>query len=314
VKKAVEDVGVARQTFDRQRLGLLLRAHRERAGLSQREVAEAIGKARSRVVQIEEGVGTPTVADLDRLLDLYGVPATERDDIGQIGARARKRQKRRPAPLAAAIPDSHQRLADIEVAASEISSFEPGVIPSQLQTPDYVRAVFDEANGVFWDLDENALNERVAFRLERQERLWRSAELTCLRYVISEESVRADLGNPGMMAAQLKHLCQLVDSESRLKVRVLPTGAPGNPARGSGLVLFDFGDRAPAVGVGPVLLSPSPRYTAPQDVAILRRTFDRVWNIALNESDSRNMVLLTAEKYERQSRHRLVHGESQFGG
>jgi len=90
-------VAQARQTFERRQLGLTMRRLRDAAGKTQSVAAEAIGKARSRVVQLEDGTATATEADLTTLLDLYGVTnATERTTVIDLGAQTRKRERRGP--------------------------------------------------------------------------------------------------------------------------------------------------------------------------------------------------------------------------
>lgn len=55
--------------------GLLLRAARKNAGLSQRELARRAGTAQSVVARIERGRTSPTISTLSKLLAAAGVAA-----------------------------------------------------------------------------------------------------------------------------------------------------------------------------------------------------------------------------------------------
>lgn len=56
-------------------LGRILRRHRERAGLSQEELAEAAGLHRTYVGLIERGVRSPTVVKVVGMCQALGVPS-----------------------------------------------------------------------------------------------------------------------------------------------------------------------------------------------------------------------------------------------
>src|SRR6266498_1136287 len=110
-------MGKARQTFERRQLGLTLRRLREQAGASQQAAAERVGKARSQLVELEDGRGTLAPDVLAKLLDFYGVSEDERQTAVELGALARARQKRRA--YTDLLPGSFQRFADLEAGATE---------------------------------------------------------------------------------------------------------------------------------------------------------------------------------------------------
>lgn len=51
-----------------------LKAARVNAGLTQKQVMDATGYARSTLISWEKGKTSPRIKDLDRLCKLYGIP------------------------------------------------------------------------------------------------------------------------------------------------------------------------------------------------------------------------------------------------
>jgi transcriptional regulator with XRE-family HTH domain len=287
-------VGQARPTLERRQLGLTLRRLREVAGKPQQDVADLLGKARSRIVQLEDGTATVSQEDLGRLLDYYSVTGTERLTVLELGAQARKRQKRRP--YVDQLPDAFRRFADLEASASEINWFETGRIPGALQSRSYMRALFAEGEGVWWEHTDPEGEERLAFREERQRRLFDTDDQRTLRFVLTEDALRANMGSPEVMAEQLRHLLALLDRHRDLTVRVLRNDTYGNPARGESLWIFSFGDRGAPVGYSEVVLGPALLFDDEGDTTKLFRAFYRVWELALSRDESRLLIEKTREE------------------
>lgn len=281
-------MGQARQTFERRQLGLTLRRLRDQAGEPQQVAAEAIGKSRTRIVQLEEGIGTASREMLEALLDCYGVTGEERTTVLELGAVARKRQKRRV--YVDQLPDAYQRFADLEANASEINWYETGIIPGLLQSPSYLRAIFADGSGVWWDPSSAEVEDRINYRIERQNRVLGSSGERLLRFVITEDALRANMGSPEIMREQLRHILTLLDEHPDLTVRVLPNNVSGNPARGAGLLIFGFGGRGQPVAYSPSVIGPSPYYHEEADVTAVLRGFYRIWELAVARAESRLLI------------------------
>ncbi|MEV6235047.1 helix-turn-helix transcriptional regulator [Saccharopolyspora shandongensis] len=279
----------ARQTLERRQLGLALRRIREESGKTQQAAAEAIGRVRSRIVELEDGKGTLSREDLVGLLDFYGISGDERETVLALGAQARKRQRGRT--YTDLLPGAFQRFADLEASATEISSYESGVLPGLLQSPGYVRAVIEECDGVWWDATTDAeLEQRIAFRLERQERSLSPAEPRSFRFVLTEDSLRAVVGSPEVMREQLQHLAAAIDTRDDLVVQVLEQDASRNPARGGGFTVFGFGDKGSPVGFSSTVFSPSTYHSNEADTTIMLRAFREIQSLALDRDRSRRLV------------------------
>jgi transcriptional regulator with XRE-family HTH domain len=282
----------AQRTFERRQLGLAIKRLRAQVGVSQQVVADAINRSRSRIVEVEEGTGSLSVEDLANLLDYFQVSGDERETMVALGVQARRRRRRQP--YVDALPNSYQRFADLEASASRIDIIEPGLIPGLLQTQDYMRAIIEEGDGILWAAQDTVREDRIAFRMDRQAAFFALAQPPELRIVLTEESLRADLGQPDIMRPQLEHIIGL--SRPGLAVRAVRHNVRGNPLRGRALVLFGFEDRVPVVGYSEAVLGPSSYYDDEAHTAALGRAFDRVWGLALTESDTKRFVRKVLEE------------------
>lgn len=278
----------ARQTFERRQLGLTLRRLREAAGKSQQAAAERIGKARSQLVELEDGRGTVASDVLEKLLDFYGVTGDERETVLELGALARARQKRRA--YTDLLPGSFQRFADLEASATEINCYEFGIIPGLLQSLAYVRATIDDGDGVWWQPSNAELQERISFRLDRQEKTLGSPEPKTLRFVITQDALTGAVGGRDVMREQRRHMLKLLESNDNLTVQVLRAETYGNPARGGGMTILGFGDKGTPIGFTPAVFGPSTYFDQDADTAALLRGFRRVQELALDPADSARLI------------------------
>jgi transcriptional regulator with XRE-family HTH domain len=287
-------VGVARPTFERRQLGLTLRRLRDQAGKPQQAAADLLKKTRTRIVQLEDGTATISIEELVKLLDCYGVSGAERKTVMELGVQARRRQKRRV--HVDHLPDAYQRFADLEASANEINWFETGIIPGLLQSPSYMRAVFAECEGVWWEADDDQGRDRLAYRIERQARLFESDMRRILRFVVTEDSLHANMGSPGVMKEQSNHILSLIDAHPDLTVRVLRNDTYPNPARGGGLWIFGFGERGTPVAYSPAIGGPSAYYDDEADTSRMLQAFYRIWELSLSRRESRRMIESSAKE------------------
>ncbi|GGM83581.1 transcriptional regulator [Longimycelium tulufanense] len=281
-------MGQARQTMERRQLGLTLQRLRDQAAKSQQEAADAIGKVRSRIVQLENGTGTVSPDDLDCLLDFYGVTGAERETVLALGMEARKRQKRRT--YTDFLPGAFQRLADLEDAAREIWSYDVRIIPGPLQSPNYVRETIESGDGIWWSASEGERESRQAFRLERQRRILQADPPKKLHFILTEDALLTNDRNAGVMREQLTHLVDLVEHHPNLTIQVLELGVAGNPAPNGALLVLEFGSSAPRVGVAPVVYGPSTYFYGEADTTALLRAFQKISELAMGPADSARFI------------------------
>jgi hypothetical protein len=247
-----------------------------------------MGKARSRMAELEDGKTTLSAEELGRLLDFYDVTGDERRTVLELGALTRTRQKKRAHPDL--LPGSFERFADLEASATEISCYEPAIVPGLLQSPGYFRAELMDADGVWWTSSIAEMHERSTFREERQARIFDSDEPRSLRFVVTEAALRGAVGSPEVMREQRRHILKLLESNKNLTVRILRAGTYGSPARVAGLTIFGFGERGAPVGFASVVYGPSTYFDSEADTAAMLRAFKRLEELALSPEESARLI------------------------
>lgn len=175
-------------------LGRQLKFLRERAGLSQKELAALVHCGEDLVSAIERGVRTPQVEFLalaDRALNTGGVLSAAADDVREALKRARLRH-----------PGWFRDFARTEAEAVALHDYNNQVIPGLLQTEEYARAVFTHRRPL---LDEQTIEKRVADRMARQQIFERWPAPT-LSFVVEEAALQRPIGGREVHRAQLQRL------------------------------------------------------------------------------------------------------------
>src|SRR5579862_6518067 len=206
----------ASQTIGRRRLAAELRRLRERAGLTGDQVAERLGWSGSKISRIEtHRIGVKS-ADLSKLLDLYGVGTSRRDEL-----KALARESGQAGGLDSAIAGLPADIADYfyaEEEAQSIWNWDPLVIPGLLQTEEYARAILAGYQAMF-RLPPGDAERRISLRQMRQTLLTRDPPLQ-LAVVIDESVLHRKFGGNAVMRPQLLRLAE-VSELPNVEVRVL---------------------------------------------------------------------------------------------
>lgn len=153
--------------------GLEIRTYRNGAGLSQGQLADALGCTGQWVGAVELADKAPSEAfaqDLDTYFQTNGSFHRLWKTI--------KRANQRTAP-----PSWFRPWISIERKAKVLRSWQPLVIPGLLQTPAYARAILRSRPGI----TEEQLEKQVTARIERQQLL--AADNPPLLWAILDESV-----------------------------------------------------------------------------------------------------------------------------
>ncbi|MBM9509040.1 helix-turn-helix domain-containing protein [Actinacidiphila acididurans] len=217
--------------FQRERLRDRLKKARDAAGLTQREVAEALEWSPSKVVRIENGSVGVSITDARVLLSHYAV--TDSGQVQEILDMARSaRQPPWWAPYRGVAASEFLTYLAYETSAAAVRNFQSSLVPGLLQTEDYARIVFGEVETA--ERAEALLN----LRLERQDRLLQpdGPELT---FILDEATVRREVGGKRVMENQLKRLL-VVNELPNVKVMIAPFSAGIYAQFRSPYVLFEF--------------------------------------------------------------------------
>ena len=136
--------------------GAELRYHRERAGLSQTDLAALVNVSHDVISKIETGE-RPPAKDFPERLD--AVPELDsRGGLERLWGNLRKGLRHR------AVPGWFQPWAHIEAVATILRTYQPLLVPGLFQTEDYARAILAARPGSKHD----DLDDEVAARIGRQ--------------------------------------------------------------------------------------------------------------------------------------------------
>jgi len=267
------------------------------------EVAEVLGCSASKVSRLETGKGVPKASDVRQLIRLYGAPAEdERDTLLQL-VRDSRAEGWWTTYIDGVQPerfflDAAERYLALETDAVALRSFDFGTLHGLLQTPDYTRAVL---SAQLPHHSAQQIEQLVELRLRRQERLHADDPLR-FTAVVDESVLLRVVGDPGVMAAQLRHLVDLVDSP-HVVVRVLPfTAGPRRSHHGHFMLLEipdDLGSDVVYIeghAGGKFLESES-------DVDLYRDVFDDALARSLDAGASREAVRRSATHFAPPGRH-----------
>jgi transcriptional regulator with XRE-family HTH domain len=228
-------VPVTGQRVVRRALGRRLTRLRLATGKSRREVAEAkLGISEPTLHRIETGKVPVTVANVRALCWLYGADESIADALSELALGTSQEEWWDANPV---IPDWFKLYVGLEASASQICTYEGEVVPGELQTEHYARAVY----GSEQSLDDEATGRHVKLRLQRQATLAARRPRPRLRTVLGEGVLTRLVGGPEVLKAQIEHLRQLGRQES-VEIMVLPWSTGAHAAMAGAFRIMDFED------------------------------------------------------------------------
>jgi transcriptional regulator with XRE-family HTH domain len=275
-------------------LGRELRDLREAAGLTAAEVAAEFGWAESTITRKETGSIRIKDADLERLLERYGVDQVQRTRLRELArVKSPSPTRRTDAHASGALPEVVEDYVQLEGEATHISIYAAIVVPGLLQTPEYANAIFKATPVPEADL----IGPRMDVRMARQGALARHPAQ--LDVILDEAVLLRPVGGPEVMRAQALRLVEM--SERRhITVRVLPMSVGAHPAVTGQFVLLGFADGArPPVVFADGLTGGVLRENT-EVVQRYRACFDALSGLALSEQDSLTLVHDTAKRFRAQ--------------
>ncbi|WP_240803236.1 helix-turn-helix transcriptional regulator [Streptomyces sp. A1499] len=251
-------------------VGALLAVHREAAGYTQRALAERLLISEELIASIEQG-RRPLKMDLAvQLDDFLGTNRTLQTAVEHM-------------PEVDLVPRWAEEYLDCEREAIAISSYENQVLPGQLQTEEYARAVFRSRVPVF---DEDEIEQFVATRIERQEILHRKVPPTT-SFVIWEAVLHDHLGGRRVFFEQLRRLRVYAELPG-LAMQVMPFGRTAHAALDGPFVLLETPEHQRLAYTetqrGSQLIAD------PDEVAILTQKCAMLRTQALNPEDTRDLL------------------------
>jgi hypothetical protein len=183
------------------------------------------------------GKGGVTESDINRLVGVCRFPASEADALLELFLATQERgllQLRNPQT-----PNRLRTLVEHEMLASEIIRWSMNLIPGQLQTPDYHRALIEASPNV----PSEEVDDRVAARASHQHNLL--ALRRDMTFYVHEDALHLKAG-PELMSDQLHHLVDL-SVRPYITIRVVPSSIGAYPGQGGPFTFLKFDRFEPLV-------------------------------------------------------------------
>ncbi len=198
--------------------GAELKRLRERADMTQSDVAEQTIYALSTVSAYETGTRIPSADFAKRADKLFGTEGQTEDDEGDLT------RLQHLVEQVSVRPWFRDRV-EVERKATEIREYDSYQIPGLLQTEDYARAVISAGRP---RMSEEEIERAVAVRMTRQQILERSIDLPAdqdntpgLWTIIDEAALHRVVGSPDIMRTQREHLLEMAQRPN-ITIQVIP--------------------------------------------------------------------------------------------
>jgi transcriptional regulator with XRE-family HTH domain len=286
----------AGSTVPRRQLGRYLRDLRNGVGLTVRAASKQLERSEPTMWRIENGLVSVRSIEVEMMCRLYGAS----DEMTKALMSLAKETKARGwwQTYGDVVPEWFDLFVGLEAAATKMAEYEDSLIPGLFQTEGYARTIIEADHP---DEDDTEITRRVQLRIARQSILRRPIDPPVLRVALRESVIQCPVGDRSVMADQLDRLVE-VSGLPNISLRVAPTATGYHPGilTGSFTVL-----RFPLNGGG--LESEPPTiyqemYTGalyldkPQEVTRYDQAFEAIWETALDEGASGDLIRQAAEE------------------
>lgn len=197
-------------------LAVELRRLREVKNIRREHAAQAIMGSVQAIGHIETGRFLPKPLELDKLLELYGVP--EQSAFFQDLRTRAKRGRDWWVHFGEAVRPDFDLFLGLESSAVRVETFDAIVLPGLFQTAAYAEAV---VRGLSPEKSDAEVAEWVQLRMARQPRFLGVSEAPPVHAVIAEAALRLEVGGSGVMREQLVRLIGL-RRHPNVQLQVLP--------------------------------------------------------------------------------------------
>ncbi|WP_269855793.1 helix-turn-helix domain-containing protein [Streptomyces sp. RPT161] len=267
---------VEARRVNRSELGTALRTLREASGLEAKTVARSAAMSRSKLSKIETGNMAPSVVDVEQILTALGVSESVRSEYMAAARAAATEAVAWRLYRRLGFHRKQQQIQALESRTSLLRLFQPSLVPGLLQTPEYVRAVWNRKG-----LEKDQLSRVIGARLARQSVLYDTSKT--FRFIITEPVLRWRIVPPAVLALQLDRLIA-VSRLSNIDIRVVPLSTPQNDFPAHSFVIRD--NRLVTVET----VHAEVVVTDPRDIALYVKKFEGFEQIAVAGQDVRAMV------------------------
>jgi hypothetical protein len=263
-------------------------------------VARHLGWSLSKMQRIEAGDVTISGTDLRALLDLYGGFSIEEIEELVEDARISRRQRWWTKPeYREHLTPAVLKLMGFESEAAEIRTYQPGLVPGVLQTPEAAESILS-----FWNDSLSPEKRRVRHDvrvLRRREVIDRDDPPRY--YLVMDESVLLrDVGGPKIAADQMDALAEVAQLPA-VRIRVMPLAKGAILSLLGPFMIVDLNEhegRSPDEDDEDDAVLYRERWNAddvtddPRQVREHRRYFEALWRQSLDEEVSLRLIAARA--------------------
>jgi hypothetical protein len=282
-------------TVRRRRLAAELRRLRGKRTGSQ--VSRGVGWSTTKISRAESGHESLPPAEVEKLLDFYGVKDPLRGRLLDLAEDATQRGWWED--YADALNPQFLEFIGLEAEAVSSLQWQTDVVPGLLQTKDYASQLSAAYQTVVPTTPPSVFDRFVQVRMRRQQRLTHEPVLQ-LSVVVDEAVLLRRVGDRGVMRTQLEHLADLADLPN-VDLRVLPLNREVALLAGS-FVIMSFGSRSTTedAGLGDVVstenLNTELYIEGETDTYLYRLFFQAVVKASLSPAESRHLIVTTMER------------------
>lgn len=286
---------LAGSTVPRRQLGRYLRTLRVEAGLTVRATAKELERSEPTLWRIESGQVAVRALDVEQMCRLYGATA---DMTKALMALAREtKAKGWWQTYGDVVPEWFDLFVGLEAAANRVSEYEHSLIPGLFHTEAYAQTLIKEEHP---EESDEEVARRLSLRLGRQAILRRPIDPPVVRVALREAILRSPVGGPSIMAGQLAHLARLSELRN-VSLRIIPADIGYHPGLSTGaFTILRFPLNGGGVETEPPTIYQE-MYTGalyldkPAEVERFDAAFEAIWDTALDERSSRDLIGRTAE-------------------
>jgi hypothetical protein len=171
-------------------------------------VAEArLGISEPTLHRVETGKVPVTVANVRALCWLYGADESITSALAELALGTSQAEWWDASPV---IPDWFKLYVGLEASAGRIGSYDGEVVPGELQSEQYARAVF----GAEQPVDMEAAERQVKLRVQRQKALFARTPAPQLVTVLGEGALTRLVGGDAVLEAQIEHLRRVAQRDN----------------------------------------------------------------------------------------------------